>query len=273
MPNRARKTIAVLWHERQQRLRHDNYMIMHYAAVWAEDGHDVIFTYGTREFKPADVLIVHVDLSVVPDEYLEFAARFPVVLNGRVRDIRKSTVSSLRVQRSDSWQGPVIVKSDLNFGGYPERRLGCANAMQSTAVKLPADYRVYDSTGEVPEEIWADPSVVVERFLPQMEDGEYVIHNMVFLGDRATCSKKFSPQRVIHAANETRQSWVDPHPEVVALRKQLGFDMGKFDYVIRDGKPIVFDTNKTVGAQSGPPSRTQRQVRRQRAEGLYSYFQ
>ncbi|HEX2882002.1 MAG TPA: hypothetical protein VHO25_20930, partial [Polyangiaceae bacterium] len=60
---------------------------------------------------------------------------------------------------------------------------------------------------------------------------------------------------------------------VLALRKKLGFDMGKFDYVIHEGKPVVFDTNKTVGAQPGTPSPEQQRVRRQRAEGLYAYFE
>jgi hypothetical protein len=60
---------------------------------------------------------------------------------------------------------------------------------------------------------------------------------------------------------------------VLALRKQLGFDMGKFDYVIYEGKPVVFDTNKTVGVQADQASAQQQQVRRQRAEGLYAYFE
>jgi hypothetical protein len=273
MPSPDKKTIAVLWHEAQQRER-TSYMISHYAEVWREDGHQVIDIYGPNPAISADILIVHVDLSVVPDPYLQFAARFPIVLNGKVRDIRKSTVSTLRVLAKDPWPGPVIVKSDLNFAGIPERRLnGSTPARNGPTMKSPNDYRVFDRIAAVPPMVWTDPNVVVERFMPQMEGGEYVIHNMVFLGERATCTKNFSKHPVIHAYNQSRTSWVEPHPEVLGLRKKLGFDMGKFDYVICAGKPVVFDTNKTVGAQPGPTSPEQQRVRRQRAEGLYAYFE
>lgn len=277
MPAHDKKTIAVLWHEyQQQHPLHGrvSYMISHYADVWREDGHQVINIYGPTQFLPADVLIVHVDLSVVPPEYLRFAARFPVALNGTIGDIRKSTVSTLRVQANDPWLGPVIVKSDLNFAGIPERRIKSATSSPTGPMMgSPNDYRVFDRIAAVPRMVWSDPNVVVERFMPQIEDGEYVIHNMVFLGERATCTKNFSKHPVIHASNQTRTSWVEPHPDVLALRKKLGFDMGKFDYVIHEGKPVVFDTNKTVGAQPGTPSPEQQRVRRQRAEGLYAYFE
>lgn len=273
-PNK--KTIAVLWHEHQQQEQQNarvSYMISHYAQVWREDGHQVIDIYGPNQFTPADLLIVHVDLSVVPDQYLQFAARFPMVLNGKIKDIRKSTVSTLRVRANDAWPGPVIVKSNLNFAGIPERRMKALPPAAGPMMGSPNDYRVFDRIAAVPRMVWTDPNVVVERFMPQIEDGEYVIHNMVFLGERATCTKNFSTHPVIHAYNQTRSSWVEPHPEVLALRKRLGFDMGKFDYVIYDGKPVVFDTNKTVGVSPGEASPEQQKIRRQRAEGLYAYFE
>ena len=70
---------------------------------------------------PADLILVHVDLSVVPEKYLAFASRYSIVLNGRLPDIRKSVVSTNLVGMRDSWTGPVIAKSDLNYGGRPER--------------------------------------------------------------------------------------------------------------------------------------------------------
>lgn len=266
----AKRRIAVLWHERQQEMGL-NYMVTHYADVWKEDGHEVVFLFGTREFTTADVVIVHVDLSVVPDEYLEFAARFPIAVNGKVRDIRKSKVSTLRLQPNDAWSGRVIVKSDLNFAGLPERRLGLAPA--GHGMRLPNDYRVYDSIAAVPPPVWQNAHVIVERFLPQVEDGEFVVQSMVFLGEQATCSKNFGTSGVLHTSNQTRSTWVEPHPEVMELRRQLGFDMGKFDYVIHEGKPVVFDTNKTVGAPVGRANDAQRQIRRQRAQGLYPYLE
>src|SRR5436853_5983452 len=98
-PRVPRKRIAVLFHERQSEEQVRLYAIHHLADVWRADGGEVLYVFGVREHVPADVLVVHVDLSVVPDEYLEFAGRYPAAINGKVRDIRKSTFSTLRVTR------------------------------------------------------------------------------------------------------------------------------------------------------------------------------
>ena len=44
---------------------------------------------------------------------------------------------------------------------------------------------------------------------------------------------------------------VDVPPELQAWRERLGFDYGKFDYVVRDGVPILIDANRTPGAPDG----------------------
>jgi hypothetical protein len=38
--------------------------------------------------------------------------------------------------------------------------------------------------------------------------------------------------------------------ELRAERQRLGFDYGKFDFVVRDDRPILFDANRTP---SSPP--------------------
>ena len=63
--------------------RVQDYVIWHLAKIWFDDGHKILFLFGVQKFVPADICIVHVDLSVVPDEYLEFASRFPVAINGK----------------------------------------------------------------------------------------------------------------------------------------------------------------------------------------------
>ena len=117
----ARRRIAILMHEKDGEHTIHQYVITLLADHWREDGHEVFFLFGTKRFVPADLIIVHVDLSVVPDSYLRFAARYPVAVNGRVRDIRKSTFSTGLLRPDDLWQGPVIVKSDFNYAGEPER--------------------------------------------------------------------------------------------------------------------------------------------------------
>ena len=42
-----------------------------------------------------------------------------------------------------------------------------------------------------------------------------------------------------------------PEP-VRELRRQLGFDYGKFDFAISEQGPIVYDVNRTVGLAIDP---------------------
>jgi hypothetical protein len=42
---------------------------------------------------------------------------------------------------------------------------------------------------------------------------------------------------------------VEVHPEIPELAKRMGFDFGKFDYVMHEGKPVLLDANKTPGAR------------------------
>ena len=64
---------------------------------------------------------------------------------------------------------------------------------------------------------------------------------------------------------------VDPHPEIVQMRKRLNFDYGKFDYVVHNGRAVLFDANKTTGADRVTTPRLNAR-RRHRADGIYSYF-
>jgi hypothetical protein len=57
----------------------------------------------------------------------------------------------------------------------------------------------------------------------------------------------------------------------VQARKRLNFDYGKFDYVVHDGQPVLLDANKTTGADRICTQELNAR-RRQRADGIYSYF-
>ena len=48
-------------------------------------------------------------------------------------------------------------------------------------------------------------------------------------------------------ARQLRREIVEPHPEVLEIRRTLGFDYGKFDYVLHDGRVVLLDINKTPG--------------------------
>jgi hypothetical protein len=95
--------VVVLFHARERDVDPAGYLVHHFDKLWREDGLEVVYLYGTERFAPTDLVLVHVALSVVPEPYLEFAACYPIVLNGRARDIRKSVASRYLVQPDDDW--------------------------------------------------------------------------------------------------------------------------------------------------------------------------
>src|SRR5260370_24794106 len=189
--NSAPHTIAILFHENSRKRHLSSYAITFLAEFWRQDGTRVHYLFGTRKFVPADLLLIHVDLSVVPDEYLEFASRYPIALNRAAKDIRKSLISANLVRPGDSYSGKVIVKTDLNYGGSPERiirrnpslwrRLSpCLFVRDSTdgsGFKAPFDYRIYNSLAEVPPAVFERNDVVVEKFLPEQEENFFFVRH------------------------------------------------------------------------------------------------
>jgi hypothetical protein len=84
-------------------------------------GNEFIFLFGIKKFAPADLIIDHVDLSVVPDAYLEFANQYPLVLNGTVKDVRKSTFSKHLVTLDDPHEEKVSMNMRQNLSMSTER--------------------------------------------------------------------------------------------------------------------------------------------------------
>jgi hypothetical protein len=291
LPRLDPRRIVVLFHRGDRHRDPADYIVHHLAQFWREDGHQVDYVYGVRRFLPADLVLVHVNLSVVPQEYLDFAARYPIALNGRIRDIRKSTFSTNRVQPGDAWEGPVIVKSDLNYAGVPERFMRMTpiehrfRAARRLRIRLDSmrgvappfagarDYRIYDRLADVPARWFSDPDVIVEKFRPEIEDGLYHTRVYQFLGDRSTCTRMGTRNRVVKAEPDAKTEPVAPAPDVVEWRRRLGLDYGKLDYVMNNGEVVLLDVNKTTGASRFMDNEHRRKMRRHQAEGLYSYFE
>lgn len=282
--------IAVLFHERDRHRKPSTYLVDHLAEYWREDGHAVSYLFGTKRFVPADIVLVHVNLSVVPVAYLDFASRYPIVLNGGVRDIRKSTISRNLVRPGDPWGGPVIVKSDLNYAGAPERYLQMTplerqwRVLRSVRRRIERfrgetppfvesrDYQIFDRIADVPVRWFANRRLVVEKFRPEFEDGLYHVRLYQFLGDRWTCTRVGTPNPVVKAERNARTESIEPAPEVVAWRRDWGLDYGKLDYVVNNRDVVLLDVNKTTGASHYMDDDRRRRMRRHQAEGLYSYF-
>lgn len=218
-----------------------------------------------------DVALLHVDATVVPPEYADLAADFPLALNFAGLDVSKRKVSDAVVAPDSAWDGPVIIKSNLNFGGYREclhnrlaHRRGAATPHPG-ATFTPA-YTVLNHLGEVPASVWSDPACVVERFIPEHADDGYAMRVWLFMGARERCMRHVSSSPIIKGANTLR---IEPAEAPAALRekrRRLGFDFGKFDYVEHDGEVVLLDANRTPGA---PPREVAAAAMRDLAAGLH----
>ena len=75
----------------------------------------------------------------------------------------------------------------------------------------------------------------------------------IFLGQSEWASRFGAKEPVVHFSNMATEDLPVAIPEELqALRKKLGFDYGRFDYVIHNGKPVLFDVNKTIGGGRSP---------------------
>ena len=96
------------------------YLIDAIAQRWKCSGYKVILHQGTKNIPDADIVILHVDRTYVQDDYVQFLSRFPVVLNRNVTDISKTMISNNILRKDENYLGPVIVKTNANYGGLPE---------------------------------------------------------------------------------------------------------------------------------------------------------
>lgn len=232
-------------------------MVRLLASFWRERGDEVLVASGTERLPPADLAILHVNLSVIPDNYAEAARRYPRVVNGAALDIRKRTVSSNLVSRDDDWPGPVIVKTDLNYFGLPEA-WACRQELshgQEVPEAPPAlkTYPVFRDIPSVPERIWSRPHLVVERFLPERDEKGFYLRTWVFLGDRERCRRHLSRDAVVKSKNLIASEDCGVPDFIRSERERLGFDYGKFDFVMHKGQPVLLDANKTPGSPPWNP--------------------
>ena len=123
--------IAILTHSHDYFADRDCYALGLMANQWRQEGNKVTVLAGPDRHVDADAAILHVDLTVVPEEYLEAMRGYPVAINRKVVDISKRKISSNLVTRGDGYDGPVIIKTDLNCGGAAEGELAQKTSLLS----------------------------------------------------------------------------------------------------------------------------------------------
>jgi hypothetical protein len=137
-------------------------------------------------------------------------------------------------------------------------------------------YRVYPHSGLVPEGIWRNRNLIVERFLAERDGDLYCCRHWLFFGAREVGVRTYSREPVVkfvtgRRAVRSAEPLFEPIPgELRAMRARLGFDYGKFDYGIVDGRVVLYDVNRTPAASSDP--RHHRRTLAALPEGLYDFF-
>ena len=69
----------------------------------------------------------------------------------------------------------------------------------------------------------------------------------MFLGPRERCTRFVTEDRISKAAGVLSYEPTEVPPKLRAERERLGFDFGKFDFVMHDGEPVLLDANRTPG--------------------------
>ncbi|HKJ16645.1 MAG TPA: hypothetical protein VJ984_04790 [Xanthomonadales bacterium] len=260
--------IAVITHAIDQ-FENSNYLLNKLASHWSDRGIAIVILRGPDVTPPkADIAISHIDITQTTEEYSRLFGHYPLVINGNVLDISKSIISDQIVKRDSGFQGPVLVKTDMNFGGMRELKARIDSGQHNAAIDIQRpwrkveflqEYPIYESAGQVPSGVWRNPNLVVEKFRPeQNEEGQYVLRVWVFLGDREIYYQCVSDEPIIKSHNTIRRQDLDSStlpPELREKRQQLGFDYGKFDFGLSDGKLVLYDVNRTPGSGgSGKPN-------------------
>lgn len=259
---------------------------------WREMGVRVEVLCEKDPFVPADAALLHVDLSVVPEECRRLATQYPVVINGRVLDIRKRCISTQQIDAPHD-VGPVIVKTDLNHRGLREFQRSLLESpcgpllrfnrvyqwLEEIAYRVPwqrrrllRQYPVYANAAQVPRAVWRNPNLIVERFQAERYGANYCCRHWLFFGPREVSRRTVSNDAMVRASAGI-EPLADPVPNALRdIRRQFGFDYGKFDYAIISGELVLYDVNRTPGIAGTTHQGKHTETIAVLADGILSYL-
>lgn len=275
LPNK--KTILILRHRESKPMK---YAVDHYALRWRDAGHRVIYHIGPDNMPEADVVILSIDLTIMPQEYIELIQKYPLVINGQILDISRRRFSELILSKGTDYSGPIIIKTDANYGGLAEHESmnkvdssGYLSSILNSIIKRkrigkaikwvksrnifrkwdtvetlnPLEYPILEDISDVPDSVWENKNLVVERFIANSEDGLFYTNYCVFFGDKEIAGRLASTRPIVKFENAVSDEETPIPDEVRQWREELNIDYGRFDYVEADGKLYLIDVNKTEG--------------------------
>lgn len=235
---------------------------------WSGQGCRILVHRGTKTPPPADLAILHVPLTRVRQRYADLALQYPRMINGAVLDTSKRRIATDLLSEADPYDGPVMVKTDLNHGGVAERRVRREargwrkRIMWAIECRLPPHwfgclpddrYIPFAAKRDVPRWVWRSRGLVVQPLHVERRGDLFALHQWYFLGSRECVSTFLARDPVVKLSTvvERLPLHTDVPDAIRRRREQLGFDYGKFDYVIADGTPILLDANNTPNEGDG----------------------
>jgi len=208
----------------------------------------------------ACVSIVHVDLTEVPESFLPTAGAYSVCLNGGARSIHRHLYSTARIDRGSAYAGPVIVKTVLNHRGIPELAYRCHSdrlfrwryrfdRFLGNPIKRAhcPEYAIYLSKEAVPDSVWGDARLLVERFLPGSMKLPIVKYRYDFFLDVTLHTRAVYDSLLCDHTKVREVSLIDGIPDsIMQVRCNLQLDFGSIDYFVVEGEAVTVDANKTT---------------------------
>jgi hypothetical protein len=258
---------------------HDKYVVSVMAKLWAEDGLTV--SAGRKPAEGADLALLHLNKTRIKPGEVPKMLPGVRLLNDKVLDISKRAISTIMLGPESDWDGPVIIKTDLNHFGIPEGqaqrrswksklRSRMAEVSWKLARQLPyKTYPVVPGLRKVPGWVWEDRRLVVEKFLPERDGDFYCLRGWMFLGSQGYGWKLYATDPMVKTGTMVKHDYLEEVPEnLAAFRAEHGYDFGKFDYVMHEGRAILLDANKTPGFNGDPASPRIRRL----ANGIKDYL-
>ncbi len=265
-----------------ERLRR-NHLISHLVEIWKGEG--IHISVGPTPRLEADLGILHVDRTLVAPALLPENPDGHPILNSAILDISKRRISNHILGPESGFDGSVIIKTDANAGGGPERselsplnwrrlrrRFTKALSWRVTRELPWGGYPVLDRLDDVPEWVWQRKDLVVEKFQPEMDGRDYVLRVWLFFGSKEYGARLVGNHPVVKAGRVIRYEYTETVPDSIReARKRLGLDFGKFDYVMVNGEAILLDVNKTPTVVTTPGKSNRNLIHL--ASGLREYLE
>lgn len=252
-----KKTILVVTLENSPDFKNTKSLLNRLSTIWEAQGYVIKVTQGINQHLKANIAISHIDLTIVPDRYSVFLGNYPAAINIKATNISKAVISQNLLGNGDSYEGEVIVKTANNYGGLPEliHKMNSGKIQNAMTNVRPwkrveyldtHNYPRFSSINQVPQGVWQNNSLIVEKFLPEKDaKGNYCLRYWIFLGNKEIGVLHYSQKAIIKDTDHNSRLITDVPTDLRNLRKKMGIDFGRIDYGIVNGKTVVYDINST----------------------------